>query len=108
MKKFASILTAAMLLASMLICSVPAGAATSTAIDAEQKGSVTLTKYETTKVSYPATPVKGAGFSFYQILSYTTDGYKLTDLAKDAITTYNNDQTEASSMTSIRLSTALL
>lgn len=102
MKKFASILTAAMLLASMLVCSVPAGAATSTSIDATQKGSVTLHKYDSSKHTSGengvtgGSPVEGAGFSFYEILSYDGSGYKLTELATNAINAYNTTQTDDS------------
>lgn len=91
MKKFASVLTVTMLVMSMLLCCISANAATSTAIDAEKKGSVTLYKYnsqtsETAENSVTSgDPVSGAGFSFYQILTYDSDGYKLTDLAKNAI-----------------------
>lgn len=101
MKKFASILTVAMLLVSMLLCGISANAApTSTAIDAEQKGSVTLHKYDsktTTSGDNGVTsgkPVKDAGFSFYQILTYDASGYKLTELAKAAVNAYNSNATE--------------
>lgn len=92
MKKFVSIALAAVMILSMLLCGISANAATSTAIDVNQKGSVTLYKYKTGTKGDNNTgePVQGAGFSFYKILSYDGSGYKLTELAKNAVNAYNS------------------
>lgn len=85
-KKSASIILTLVLAISMLLGSMSVSAAPGE-IDTGRKGSVTLYKYEagTKNDNNSGVPVAGAGFSFYQILSYDANGYRLTDLAISAV-----------------------
>ncbi|MGN0538147.1 MAG: hypothetical protein ACI4M3_09250, partial [Acutalibacteraceae bacterium] len=112
MKKFTSAATAVIMAALLTAsCMTAAFAAEPSVndIDADRTGSVTLYKYDSSKVvrdengnvitgtggaALAGEPVKDAGFSFYKILSYdSTNGYQLTDLAKKAIEKYNGTAT---------------